>query len=314
MPVRLSSLRTGSVPEFSVYLAVGERRVPVLYCGENLAFPEDVRQRLLERGMVHVYIDKREEKAYRQYLERNLSAILSDPEVESGAKAEMLYYSATGLLEEVMAEPRSGELMKRSRDFVGNTCKFFLKDKSAFRHLLSLTSFDYYTYTHSVNVFVFSVALAERLGVTDPVDLREFGEGALLHDLGKSLIDPEVLRWPGKLSPEQWKEIRKHPALGSEVLMEQGVKSERLLAVVRHHREKLRGGGYPDGLRGHDVPEWARICAIADIFDALTTKRCYKNALGSFPALDLMRREMLADLDPDYFMTFVEMLGHPERE
>ncbi|MDX9971616.1 MAG: HD domain-containing protein, partial [FCB group bacterium] len=288
------------------------QHVPVLYRGADSAFPDDVRQRLIERGVQYLYIECQHEKQYRQYLEHNLSDILADPGVSSAEKSEMLYLSATGIMEDVMADPRSGDVVPRSRNFVENTCHFLLEEKHALRHLLDITSYDYYTYTHSVNVFVFSMALAHRLDLFEPRQLRDLGEGALLHDLGKSLIDPEIINCPGKLSDEQWKEIRRHPVLGQETLQTQGINSPLALDVIRHHHEKLRGGGYPDGLVNGAISQPARICAIADIFDALTTKRSYKGALNSYPALELMVREMSEDLDKEFLGVFVRMMGNPD--
>jgi HD-GYP domain-containing protein (c-di-GMP phosphodiesterase class II) len=224
----------------------------------------------------------------------------------------MMYYSATGLMEDVMADPRAGGVVPRSRGFVEQTCAFLVRENKAFRHLLNLTSTDYFTYTHSVNVFVFSVALGKRIGMDDARELRELGEGALLHDLGKSMIDPEILNCPGKLNSDQWEEIKRHPVLGHEILVSQGMSSRLALSAVRHHHEKLHGSGYPDGLGKDDISLHARICAIADIFDALTTKRCYKGAVRSYRALEMMCHEMRRDLDRDLLRVFVEMMGNPE--
>lgn len=309
VPIRLASLRIDSVTEFDIYLPVGDRQPPVLYRERNLPFTEDVRQRLLEHGVTTLFVEKAQEKEYRRYVERNLPSILADPGLDTSAKSEMLYDSAIGLMEDVMADPRAGQVVPRSRAFVEGTCQFLREEKGSFRHLLRVTSFDYYTYTHSVNVFVFSVALAQRVGLTDALQLQKLGEGALLHDVGKSLIDPAIVNCRGKLDDAQWAEMRKHPVHGHDILREQGVVSETVLRIVRHHHEKIRGNGYPDAIGADEIPVTTRISTIADIFDALTTRRSYKPALNSFPALDLMRKEMAADLDPDLFRAFVEMMG-----
>ncbi|MDX9974153.1 MAG: HD-GYP domain-containing protein [FCB group bacterium] len=310
IPIRLTSLRVDSITDFDIFIGVGTGLNPVLYRERNLSFTEEARERLLTNGIENLLIDKSQEREYRRYIEDNLSSLLADPAVEPGAKSEMLYYSARGLMEDVMADPRSGEVIPRSRAFVDNTCDFLVNERRAFHHLLRVTSYDYYTYTHSVNVFVFSVSLAQRAGFTDPKILKEFGEGALLHDIGKSMIDSSIVNCRGRLDRDQWEEMKKHPGYGYDILVEQGVTSPMVLSVVRHHHEKIRGGGYPDGLSGDEIPPLTRISTIADIFDALTTKRSYKVALSSFPALEMMMKEMSADLDPDFFRTFVGMMGN----
>jgi HD-GYP domain-containing protein (c-di-GMP phosphodiesterase class II) len=298
LSIRLASLRVDSVTDFDIYLNVGAGLEPVLYRERNLPFTVEAQSRLLENGVEQLFVDKRQEKEYRRYVEQNLAAIVADPKVEAPVKSEMLYYSARGLMEDVMADPRAGEMIPRSRTFVANTCEFLLSERRAFHHLLRVTSYDYYTYTHSVNVFVFSVALAQRAGFTKPDELKRF--------------DPEIVNCRGRLDAAQWEEMRKHPVYGYDILREQGVTNPIVLDVVRHHHEKLRGGGYPDGLKGDEIPVFTRISTIADIFDALTTRRSYKPAMNSFPALTLMSKEMSLDLDPDLFRTFVSMMGNPE--
>jgi HD-GYP domain-containing protein (c-di-GMP phosphodiesterase class II) len=211
LSIRLASLRVDSVTDFDIYLNVGAGLEPVLYRERNLPFTVEAQSRLLENGVEQLFVDKRQEKEYRRYVEQNLAAIVADPKVEAPVKSEMLYYSARGLMEDVMADPRAGEMIPRSRTFVANTCEFLLSERRAFHHLLRVTSYDYYTYTHSVNVFVFSVALAQRAGFTKPDELKRFGEGALLHDIGKSMIDPEIVNCRGRLDAAQWEEMRKHP-------------------------------------------------------------------------------------------------------
>jgi HD-GYP domain-containing protein (c-di-GMP phosphodiesterase class II) len=94
-------------------------------------------------------------------------------------------------------------------------------------------------------------------------------------------------------------------------MAEHGGLADVALDVTRHHHEKLSGSGYPDGLAGGEILPPVRICTIADIFDALTTRRSYKDAMGSFPALKLMRDELLDEIDRDLFQIFVEMMANP---
>ena len=202
--------------------------------------------------------------------------------------------------------------MKASKDLVDSTAGFLLREKSAFEQLVGLVSYDYYTYTHSVNVFIYSFSLANRAGIADEKTLREFGEGTLLHDIGKSTIDPRILRAKGKLTDDQWKAMQQHPVTGHEILKDHGLFSDLALEVTRHHHEKMRGGGYPDNLTANRLDPLVRVSTIADIFDALTTRRSYKEAMSSYRALKIMQDEMAADLDPDLFRTFVDLMGNPQ--
>lgn len=131
----------------------------------------------------------------------------------------------------------------------------------------------------------------------------------MLHDIGKSRVSPEITNAPGKLTKEQWEEMRRHPEYGREILEELGVTDPMVLDVTLHHHEKLTGTGYPHGLWGDEVSKPVRVSTIADVFDALTTRRTYKAAMSAFAALRLMKEEMAKELDQDLFHAFVEMMG-----
>ena len=105
--------------------------------------------------------------------------------------------------------------------------------------------------------------------------------------------------------------MKRHPEQGHAMLAATGAVSEIALDIVRHHHEKIQGGGYPDNLKGSSISRFVRITAIVDIFDALTTDRLYQKARTSFAALKLMRLKVANDLDPDLFRIFVGMMGHP---
>ena len=309
--VPVASLRVDTMLIFDVHIRTAADQPPVLYRDRNLVFTSEALARIADHKHEHIFIPSGQDAAYRKYVEEHLDTILSDPNVSVAAKSEVVYSTAQSLVSDVLKEPRSQELLMRSRSLVSATTKFLTAEHTAFQHLLPLVSYDYYTYTHSVNVFVFSMSLAQRVGFTDQKLLEEFGEGALLHDIGKSQIDPEIVNCRGKLNDEQWKQMRKHPVYGYDLLSDHDKLGELALSVGRHHHEKIRGGGYPDDLVGKRIAPLVRVSTIADIFDALTTRRSYKPALESYKALRLMQDEMSKDLDPDYFRVFVEMMGNP---
>ena len=281
----------------------------VLYRKRNIPFTERNRTTLLAHGADELYIDVSDKKEYQVYLEKNLDAIIADETVPVERKSEIAYTCATGLVEDLLDNPRSGEHIQRSKDVISNITNHMLTDSNAFFSLLATTSFDYYTYTHSVNVAVFGIALAHRLGTFSPAEINVMGSGLIVHDIGKSLIDREILNKPSMLDDYEWAIMREHPINGVDLLVESGRIGKDALVVVRNHHEKLDGSGYPDGLAGSDIHTYARIAAVADIFDALTTERPYKFAERSFPALKIMRDEMSEELDQDLFKEFVQLMG-----
>ncbi len=324
VPIPIDVLRVDSMTDFDLYLGPEPRghsgdmntgkplwrsQNYVLYRNKNLPFTETVLQGLMENRVDVLYINSRDKRAYHGYVERNLYQLLEDPSLDVDTKSEALYTSARGLIRDVVEDPQGDQVIQRSGDFVQHAAKFMLSENTALKSLMNVMSYDYYTYTHSVNVFVYSLSLAQRRGIEVHVVLGRYGLGALLHDIGKSKVDPSITNCRGKLNAVQWESMKQHPEHGCDILRQQGIKDEIVLDVVRHHHEKLNGSGYPSGKQGNDISQLVRITTIADIFDALTTKRSYKGAVDSFPALKLMKEEMGDELDDELFCEFIQMIG-----
>ena len=312
-PIRVASLRVDTTVHFDLYIKPNPLKPPVLYRESNLPFTEQTRERLSESAVEELFVPSDQSAACRDYVESNLNAILSDPKITVGERSQVLHDSAAGLVKDVFQEPRSGEVLQRSRALVESAVSFVFTQEAAVESLLKVTAVDYYTYTHCVNVFVFSIAFARRLGL-EGVQMMEFANGALLHDIGKCLIPTAMLISPRKLTTEEWEQMKHHPVHGYNLLRSHGLKDGIILDVTRHHHEKLTGKGYPDNLPADEISMFARMSTISDIFDALTTHRSYKEALPSFDALQLMKGEMANDLDRNLFETFVQMMGSSSGE
>jgi putative nucleotidyltransferase with HDIG domain len=307
--IPLESLCLDTVANFKIYVSPKSGEDPVLYRAENLPFSESAKQRLVESSVRCVYIESTDEDVYRQYIEDNLDKIVADEGIESERKAQIMYSSASYLIRRLLDSPWMRDGLRRSEKLASNTVEFVLRDEAAFRSFLAVRSHDYYTYTHCVNVCVFCVALAQRLGVDEMSDLRSLGMGALLHDIGKSLIDKKILNKNGPLTKNEWVLIKRHPVDGVKILGEAGSVPEGSRAVVKQHHERCDGSGYPDGLRGEKIHPYGRLSAIVDVFDAMTTKRSYRDAVDSFTALLAMKKEMRDTVDQDMFQEFVRLMG-----
>src|SRR5579875_50137 len=154
---------------------------------------------------------------------------------------------------------------------------------------LSIEAKDPYTEGHCGRLSKYCVALAERLGLPQElkVALRRSG---IVHDIGKIGVPEHILIKPGPLTPQEWLIMKQHPLIGERICSP--LKSFRLvLPVIRHHHERLDGSGYPDGIKGEQIPTAARILQITDVYDALTTDRPYRKALSPQEALAVMRAE-----------------------
>lgn len=154
------------------------------------------------------------------------------------------------------------------------------------------------TGTHSKRVSRYAVAIAVELGVTEP-ERREIRLGAELHDVGKIGVPDELLRKPGRLTAQELACVQAHPVVGERILRPLLGARPAVMAIVRWHHERVDGRGYPDGLAGEQIPLAARIVAVADAFDAMTSERTYRSALGAQEAKEELRRVCGAQLDTD---------------
>ncbi|MDP8568804.1 HD-GYP domain-containing protein [Methylophilus aquaticus] len=173
--------------------------------------------------------------------------------------------------------------------------------------LVRLKTTDDYTYMHSVAVCALMTALALELKLS-PEEVRQAGLAGLMHDMGKAFIPLEILNKPGALSDVEFEVIRQHPQLGHDMLIKSNIQDPVTLDVCLHHHEKVDGSGYPNRLNGEHISVFAKMGAICDVYDAVTSTRAYKPAWE--PGLALKRMAGWAGhFDPVIFKAFVKSLG-----
>ena len=173
--------------------------------------------------------------------------------------------------------------------------------------LLQLKEFDQYTTTHSMNVSVLTMALAEylRMGARD---VRSFGVAGLLHDLGKVRIPREILNKPGKLTPEERDIIQRHPSDGARIILEGEQRLDLAAAVAYEHHIMLNGGGYPCFHVQRDCHPASRLVHVCDVYDALRTKRPYRDAWESERTLTYIEQKAGHEFEPEVARAFVRMM------
>ncbi|WP_306603164.1 HD-GYP domain-containing protein [Azonexus sp.] len=182
-----------------------------------------------------------------------------------------------------------------------------MRNPGALISLARLKTADDYTYMHSVAVCALMIALARQLGL-DEQETREAGMAGLLHDLGKAMIPMEVLNKPGKLTDEEFAVVKTHPEEGHKLLLQGKGINAITRDVCLHHHEKADGSGYPKGLNNDSMSLYAKMGAVCDVYDAITSNRPYK--AGWDPAESIKRMaEWKGHFDPAVFQAFVKSLG-----
>ncbi|GGO87202.1 two-component system response regulator [Marinobacterium nitratireducens] len=250
-------------------------------------------------GIPVIFVTARSEVADEQ-LGFELGAVdyitkpVSPPIVEARVRTHLALYDQNRALEQKVLE-RTEELNRTRLEIIrrlGRAAEY--KDNETGRHVIRMSHY--------------SRILAEAVGMPDEWTRRLF-EAAPMHDVGKIGIPDRVLLKPGKLDADEWETMKKHVEFGVQIIGDHGSELLKMASVIAQtHHEKWDGSGYPKGLRGEDIPLEGRIVAIADVFDALTTKRPYKDAWPVERAVSLLQEEAGSHFDPGLVPHFVDSL------
>ncbi len=281
----------------------------ILFCRGDEQFGQDRKGSLIERDVEKLYIVSDDYEKFFKYQEQNLSDIISSDNLSFQEKSHTVYNVAKSLTKDILQDIGSPKAnLGRARNWVKHTINFILNDENAFSGLISMTSHDYYTYTHSINLSVFGLLFGKHLCL-DPEEMNTFGTGMLLHDVGKVDIPLEILNKPGKLSNEELDIIKRHPEKGHELLKNRDSMDEKTLIPVLQHHENFDGTGYPYGIGGNEIDLYGKLARIVDVYDAITSSRCYADRMNPFAALKEMRECMINCFDTELFQEFINFLG-----
>ncbi|MFA5216640.1 HD-GYP domain-containing protein [Sulfuricurvum sp.] len=301
----------GSQIDFNLFLSDENKTAMSLFLQSDTAVDGNAKVKL--REIEKLYVSEEEEVLYNAYVARHLQSIAQNSDMTIEQKAQLVYAKASESIDALFKNPESLECVQSLQPVVNSFIDIILHDHSAVESLMRITAHDYYTHTHSINVSIYTLSLGSFLGVSGK-DLEVLGMAAVLHDLGKSKVDYEIINKNGKLSEDEFNQMKKHPAMGHEIALKLGISDERILTGIRHHHEKIEGGGYPDNLKGDQITQFARIIGVCDVFDALSTKRSYKDPMSSFESLRLMKQQMVGHLDMKMVDAFIKMLLKQEQK
>jgi len=238
-----------------------------------------------------------------------LSSII-DSNLPAKDKSQAIFTHSVELMDQLLSAEPTEEAIKTFSNPIKELAELVVSEEDVTRYLLNITSHDYYTYTHCVNVGLKAMILAKAMvGTNDASLMKELSVGFFLHDIGKSQVDPGILNKPGKLTPEEFHIMQQHPARGVEILRNANSLTEEGHLITLQHHEKNDGTGYPYGLKGKQIHLFSRICAFADIYDALTAERSYKKGMSPFEALYLMKNRMQNHFDDDFMDTAIKVFS-----
>lgn len=330
--IKTEDLRVGM---FIVDMGCSWKYHPFLSNKKLLTSPKQI-QKLKEYGILEVYIDpqrgwnldreglftnekkEREEKISASFKEvgPSFAPLSSSPPQEKISlhqelkEAKKVHQEAQIIVREVMQDIRLGKNIEseKVKRVVQKMADSIFRNPDALASLTRIKGYDEYTFVHSINVCILCLTLGRHLNL-ERESLEQMGIGALLHDVGKMKIPNSILKKPGKLTDSEFAEIKKHPFYSIEILEKTEGLSEESKSVALQHHERYAGHGYPLSLQGEEIGKFAQIAAIADVYDAITTARCYKKAISPYEALQEMYLSASRDFNQFLMQNFIQCMG-----
>jgi len=301
-------LRIDTALSFDVFVRTAKDKHDLLF-KSGKQYTALIHAKIFKYSISALYVSTTELQHYYSYLEENVDVVFGDFLISSKSKAKITHELVTSLAKLVLENP-DADITVRYKKIVTLIADFIFTTDDAVKHLISFTSSSFQDYNHLVNVGIYSLGLLkEILKETDKHNIGEIACGFFLHDLGKHDIPKHITQKNGQLTPDEWKLIKQHPEKGFRLMEQFSLESEEIRIILLQHHERHNGSGYPLGLTGDQIHMYSKICAIADIFDALTSHRPYRYAQSSFKALKVMQTEMRKEFDPGLFSRFVLMFS-----
>ncbi|MFG0246705.1 MAG: HD-GYP domain-containing protein [Phycisphaerales bacterium JB052] len=285
-----------------------EHKDPVLYRAKGSSYSNADFVNLREQGITHFYIPNVQHRQFQEMLRSRIGEAIGDDKVCRNERVRIVRDSCGKLIEDFTSNASLPGLSDTISEIAGQFSQWCENESTEFEYLYEMSEHDFYTTTHMVNVGVGCTLLAsELLGAGHP-QVQRITLGGLIHDVGKRGVDTEILNKEGKLSDEEWDQIRNHPRVGYEVLCQQQGMDPLAIDMTLNHHERLDGKGYPNGITGDEISLPARICCVVDIYDALSSARPYRGPIPPCKVLEMMSEDVGTAIDSTVFEAWKRVL------
>lgn len=298
----------------------GQSLNPPLYSVEGYILSDEEPEALARAGFQNAWIDDERtvippdntlsEKDLIDLTDTDHPLHASVPYLEEYERASRLYAKSLEVAKEITAriETHTDIALDETRELFTDMLSSLTRNYNALCSLAKLKNKDDYTFTHCINVAVFAVTLGKQLGVKNEF-LIELGMAGFFHDIGKIFVPSEILNCPGRLNAIQFNKIKEHPDLGRRYLNHYPNLPPLVCQGTRDHHERYTGKGYPAGKRGEEISLAGRLLAVVDVYDAISSKRCYKEAITPAETLAIMYQSREDDFSPGFVEAFISVLG-----
>lgn len=301
LPVSLESISTGALHDVDVFTRVGDQFFIIK--PKNSNFDLELVKKLRD-STPFLYIKTLDREKYFNKFEENIGKVFRNSKIDLKQKGALLTDWTVELIDRLYKDPGHPVAMQQAKVAADYYVRYISDHSQAFLELVELRNHDEYTYAHSVGVAAYSIALAIQFGYKDK-ELSAIGLAGLLHDIGKCMIDPNIINKKGPLNSAEWNQMKKHPEFGAEILRRHKGLDPIIALGAESHHETPSGTGYPKGVISSQLDPKISFISIADTFSALTTARSYSQARDTVSALKLIKESVPTKFDNDTFKNFV---------
>ncbi len=300
--IRVNSLIPDRPTSFDLFVLINKHYVLYMRAGDRLK--EDKIKNFENRANDVFFVKESERQLYKDYVHTQVN----DSNLPAVQRAIILRESSYSLVEELFEQPDVNVALNDSKQMIHQFIEFMDQEPDSMAHLIGLSSHDFYTYNHSLDVSIYCLGLGSVVGFSSVQDLADLGRGSLFHDIGKRHVSADIICKKGPLDDVEWAQMKRHPAYGLRILHDNQDVSDAIRACVFEHHENHMGNGYPQELKGPDIHPMARIVALCDTYDALTTKRSYNEPMSPSNALTLMKDKLAGRFDPELLKAMYSVL------
>jgi len=287
--ISLACVLPETFPKVGLYTRAGGNYV--LYKHNELPFTTTDRDRLLENATEHLYVLDGDYREVARFVEENLGQILNRDDVSAGTKRDALVQAASSYLGEIFSDPEKSTDAERCHKLTSHLADFIVESHSIAELLQPLGASSPFAIKHSLQVATMSMLVWSKLFPEKSDELVDIGVAGMLHDIGMSLVSPDILEQDDYWSSPSVDQIKRHPFEGYLFLRRNGQHNELVLDAVRHHHERFFGGGYPGGLKGEEIKLETQVIGITDMYCTLTTDRPTRKASTPAEALQIIGDE-----------------------
>ncbi|MFN8790846.1 MAG: HD-GYP domain-containing protein [Bdellovibrionales bacterium] len=291
--IRLSTIRPDKITAFNIYVFIDHKYYLYLKQGERLS---DGKIELLhgrDTG-ASFFVRNSDKEIYRAWVKEEINSNNVGP----AQKAKILRESSIAIMEDLFEVPDVNVALDEAKPIVAEFIDFMEAHPDSMHFMLSLSGHDFYTYNHSLDVSIYALGLGKVLGY-DKKTLEELGLGSLFHDVGKRNVSLDILCKKGPLDEAEWAQMKMHATYGLQILDQHPGISDAVKAAAFEHHESWEGNGYPQQIRGQEIHPFARIVALTDTYDAMTTQRSYNKPMSPLDALTMMKEKLAGRYDPE---------------